>query len=175
MSHNQNLASRHSIIAAIVRRRRGNAGRRGPRRTLRRLTLADWRLLAAVALAQVVAAAAVRALPLPAVRGGAQRVRRAARFAANASDERTLWAIAATGRRLGGLSSCLVRALVAEMLIDSSRDSTYLTIGVRRAAGTIQAHAWLTRADRTLIGATADEYVPLVRWRNPSNRDQGEE
>ncbi len=174
MSHKQNLAPRESVIAAIVRRRRANVGRRGSWWSPRGLPLADWRLLVAVALAQLAAAAAVRAVPLPTVRAAARRIRRPARFAADGSDERILWAIAATGRRLGGLSSCLIRALVAELLLDTSPGPTYLTIGVRRVAGTIQAHAWLTRADRILIGATADEYVPFVRWESPSARGPGE-
>ena len=84
------------------------------------------------------------------------------------SDERIIWAIEATGRRLGRLSSCLIRALVAELLIDSTEGRTCLTIGVRRTDGTIAAHAWLSRDDRIVIGATADEYLPLVHWKSPS-------
>ena len=84
------------------------------------------------------------------------------------SDARIVWAIEATGRRLGRLSSCLIRALVAELLIDSKGGPTCLTIGVRRTAGTIAAHAWLERDDRVVIGATADEYLPLVHWKSPS-------
>jgi len=28
----------------------------------------------------------------------------------------------------------------------------------------LEAHAWLARRDRVLIGSTADEFVPLVNW-----------
>jgi Transglutaminase-like superfamily len=130
-----------------------------------RLTAADWRLLVAVAVAQVVAAAALRAMPVQALRAGAGRFRRLARFLVHGSDERIVWAIEATGRRLGRLSTCLIRALVAELVLDSNEGPLSLTIGVRRtAAGTLEAHAWLARRDRILIGATADEYVPLVNW-----------
>ena len=104
-------------------------------------------------------------MPLPRLRASANRVRRLAQFFVRGSDERIVWAINATGRRLGRLSTCLIRALVAEVVLDSNDGPLSLTIGVRRtAAGTLEAHAWLTRRDRVLIGATADEYLPLVHW-----------
>ena len=131
----------------------------------RRLSPADWRLLAAVAVAQVVTAAALRAVPLSALRTAASRFRRLARFLARGSDQRIVWAIEATGRRLGRLSTCLIRALVAELVVDPNDGPVSLTIGVRRtAAGTFEAHAWLARRDHVLIGATADEYVALTTW-----------
>ena len=81
------------------------------------------------------------------------------------SDDRIAWAIDATGRRLGRLSTCLIRALVGEFLLDPHGGPVCLTIGVKRtAAGTLDAHAWLARQDRVLVGATSDEYVPLVTW-----------
>jgi Transglutaminase-like superfamily len=133
-----------------------------------RLTAADWQLLVTVAVAQVVAAAALCAMPLPALRAGASRFRRPAQFFVRGSDERIVWAIEATGRRLGRLSTCLIRALVAELVLDSSAGPVSVTIGVRRtASGTLEAHAWLARQERVLIGATADEYVPIVKWIHP--------
>lgn len=132
-----------------------------------RLTPADWWLLVAVAVAQVAAAAALRAMPLPVVRAGAGRCRRLARLLVQGSDERVVWAIEATGKRLGRLSTCLIRALVAELVLDTNRGPLHLTIGVRRTAGRLEAHAWLARQDRILIGATADEYIPLVNWTRP--------
>jgi hypothetical protein len=131
----------------------------------RGLTLADWRLLAAVAVAQIGAAAALRAMPLSALRTGASRFRRPGQFFVRGSDERIAWAIEAVGRRFGRLSSCLIRALVAELVLNASDGPVTLTIGVKRtAAGALEAHAWVTRQDRVLIGATADEYVPLATW-----------
>ena len=74
-------------------------------------------------------------------------------------------AIEASGRRLGRLSTCLIRALVAEFVLDATDGPVSLSIGVRRtAAGTLEAHAWLSRKDCVLIGATADEYIPVVTW-----------
>ncbi|PYR59191.1 MAG: lasso peptide biosynthesis B2 protein [Acidobacteria bacterium] len=149
-SHRQTSALREPVMGAIVRPW---------------LTAADWRLLVAVAVAQVVAAAALRAMPLQALRARAGRFRRLAEFLVHGSDERIVWAIEATGRRLGRLSTCLIRALVAELVLDANDGPLSLTIGVRRtAAGTLEAHAWLARRDRILIGATADEYFPLVNW-----------
>ena len=155
VNHKHTLDARQSGVRAIVRRRG--------------LTAADWRLLVAVAVAQVLAAAALRAMPMQALRSAAGRVRGLARLLVKGSDERKAWAIEATGRRLGRLSTCLIRAMVAELVFDSDGGPVSLTIGVKRsAAGTIDAHAWLARQDRLLIGgATADEYVPLVTWTGP--------
>ena len=133
-----------------------------------RLTPADWWLLVAAALAQVAAAAALHAMPLPALRTRAGRLRRPAQFLVRGTDERIIWAIEATGQRLGRLSSCLVRALVAELLLDTGNGTICLTIGVRRTADMLEAHAWLARNGRVLIGAPADEYLPLVDWTRPS-------
>ena len=134
-----------------------------------RLTLADWRRLVVVAVAQVVAAAAVRVIALPALRAGSRRFARLAQFLVRGSDERIVWAIEVTGRRLGRLSTCLIRALVAELVLDPKGEPLSLTIGVRRmTAGPLEAHAWLAGKDRILIGATADEYTPLVNWTSPS-------
>jgi hypothetical protein len=130
-----------------------------------RLTAADWRLLVAVAVVQIAAAAALRAASLRAVRAGARRFRRLARFCVRGSDGRIAWAIEASGRRLGRLSTCLSRALAAELVFDPSDGPVSLTIGVRRrAAGMLEAHAWLSRKERVLVGATSDDYVPVVTW-----------
>ena len=46
----------------------------------------------------------------------------------------------------GTRSSCLIRALVAELLLDAHEGPMTLTIGVRRTAvGAFHAHAWLAR------------------------------
>ena len=106
-------------------------------------------------------------MPLSALRTGASRVRRLGQFFVRGSDERIVWAIEAVGRRLGRLSTCLIRAIVAELVLNAGDGPVRLTIGVKRtAAGTLEAHAWVTRQDRVLIGATADEYVPLATWTN---------
>ena len=132
-----------------------------PRRTL---TVADWKLLAGVAAAQVVAAAAIRAMPASVLGCRATRLRPIVQLALRGPEDRVIWAINATGRRLGRITSCLVRALVADLVIEGTEGRT-LTIGVRRTpAGALEAHAWLARGDRVLIGATTDTYAPLVEW-----------
>jgi hypothetical protein len=133
-----------------------------------RLTPADWWLLVAVAVAQVAAAAALHAMPLPALRTRAGRLRRPAQFLVHGSDERIVWAIEATARRLGRLSTCLLRALVAELLLDTGNDTICFTIGIRRTADALEAHAWLARNGRVIIGAPADEYIPMVDWTSSS-------
>jgi hypothetical protein len=131
----------------------------------RGLTPADWRLLAAVAVAQIGAAVALRAMSLLTLRTGMSRVRRLGQFFVRGSDERIAWAIEAVGRRLGRLSTCLIRAVIAELVLNESSGPVNVTIGVKRtAAGTLEAHAWVTRQDRVLVGAPADEYVPLATW-----------
>lgn len=122
-------------------------------------------MLVAVAVAQVATAAVLRTMTLPAWRASVGRCHRLARFLVPDSDERIAWAIDATGRRLGRLSTCLIRALVAELVLDSNDGPLSLSIGVRRtAAGALDAHAWIARKDRVLVGATVDVYVPLVTW-----------
>ncbi len=130
----------------------------------RPLTAADWKLLLGVAAAQVVAAAAIRTMPASVLGHKAARLRPIVQRAVRGPEDRVIWAVQATGRRLGRVSSCLVRALVADLVIEGTGTRT-LTIGVRRtAAGALEAHAWLARGDRVLIGATCDEYAPLVEW-----------
>ena len=126
---------------------------------------ADWRLLLIVALAQVMIAAALRVMPPSALRAGTARFRRLAQLVGHGSQERIIWAIEAAGRRLRGISTCLVRAFVAELLLGSPARPLCLTIGVRRAAnGILECHAWVADEDRVLIGATSDEFVPVLQW-----------
>jgi len=132
---------------------------------VRRLSLADWWLLAVTTAAQFVVAAALRIMPLSAWRLRAGAWRSLARCFVGASNQRIAWAIEATGRRLGRASTCLIRALVAELLLDAHDGPMTLTIGVRRTAGgAFHAHAWLARENRVLVGATSDEYLPMASW-----------
>jgi hypothetical protein len=131
----------------------------------RRLTLPDWRVLAAVTAAQLAVGAALRVMSLSAWRRRAVRWRPFARFVVRGSNRRIAWAIEATGRRLGHRSTCLIRALVAELVMNAQEGPMTLTIGVRRtAAGAFHAHAWLVQEDLVLVGATSDEYLPMASW-----------
>jgi hypothetical protein len=122
-------------------------------------------LIGAVAIAQIAAAAALRAMPLSGVRARAGRFRRLGQYLVRGSDERIAWAINASGRRLGRSSTCLVRALVAELVLGANDGPVTLTIGVKRTpTGTLEAHAWVTRQGRVVLGATSDHYIPLATW-----------
>jgi len=104
-------------------------------------------------------------MSLPTVRTSAARLRPLVRHLLRGPEERVIWAIEASGRRLPGLSTCLVRAVVAELALGSPQRPLRLTIGIKRSEGDVRGHAWVARGGRVLIGgATADQYVPLVAW-----------
>ena len=129
------------------------------------LTATSWQLLVSAALVQVIIAAAMRAMPLLSLRTRAARFRRLAQILVRGSEARVIWAIEATGRRLGNASTCLVRALVVDLVLGSPEHPLCLTIGVRRtASGALEAHAWVAKQDRVLVGATSDDYAALVGW-----------
>jgi hypothetical protein len=83
-----------------------------------------------------------------------------------ASDDRVIWAVEATGRRLGRLSTCLVRAIVVEARLAAPGRPLCLTIGVKAgAAGDFKSHAWVADRQRILIGGPADpDLVQIVAW-----------
>jgi hypothetical protein len=111
-------------------------------------------------------------MSLPALRNLAVRLRPLAMFLLNGSEERTIWAIEASGRRLGRFSTCLVRAIVVDLRFGSAERPLRLTIGVRRSAlGHVESHAWVDDRRHILIGGPVpaepgknDEFVPLVAW-----------
>ena len=131
-----------------------------------RLRFSDWRLLTGASLMQMLTACALRTMPLPALRARFARLRPLAAFLLNGSDDRVIWAVEATGRRLPGLSTCLVRAIVVDLRLGTPDRPLRLTIGVKReAAGDLQAHAWVHDRGRMLIGgSTAAEYLPMLAW-----------
>jgi hypothetical protein len=81
-----------------------------------------------------------------------------------------LWALDASSRRLSGMSTCLVRALVTEALFDSYEAPVRVTIGVRRIDSRLESHAWAERQGRVIVGGigSADPtslefpFVPLL-------------
>ena len=136
----------------------------------RRLTGDDWLLLAAAATAQMAAYCALSAVPLSVLRPSLARLRPLARAMLKGSDERVIWAIEATGRRLRGVSTCLVRALVVEMRLASRERAVRLEIGVRRAPGAVlESHAWVCDRDRILTGGpVARDFVRIAAWEHPA-------
>jgi transglutaminase superfamily protein len=124
------------------------------------------RLLVTVALAQVTIGIALRIVTPAVLRLRIARVRSFAQFlVGNASPPDVVRVVQATGRRLPAISTCLVRAFVAELLLASAARPLRLTIGVKQAPdGRLESHAWVTDHDSVLIGAPCEEFVPIVEW-----------
>ena len=124
----------------------------------------DFRLLAIVGLTQLVLGAAVRVARVAALAAAIRRQRGRAQWIVGAPDERIAWAIEVVGRRLPGISTCLVRALAADLFLTTAARPGHVRIGVRRtAAGELQSHAWFEREARILVGAAgADDYVQFT-------------
>ena len=116
---------------------------------------------------QMLTACALRAMSLSTLRMLFARLRPLAHLLLQGSDERVVWAIEASGRRLAGLSTCLVRAIIVDMRLSTPDRPLRLTIGVKRAlpGDLLQAHAWVDDRDRSLIaGSTAEEFHPMLAW-----------
>jgi hypothetical protein len=119
-----------------------------------------------VALAQVIVGLALRTMRPATLRLKIARLRSCVRpLVADASPQDVVRAIEAVGRRLPAISTCLVRAFVAELLLRSPARPLRLTIGVKQTAdGLLESHAWVTDQDSVLIGAPCDGFVPIVEW-----------
>jgi hypothetical protein len=131
-----------------------------------RRNIPSLRVLGTVALAQVAVGIALRIVTPAVLR---LRIARSRSFVqllvGNASPQDVVRVIEATGRRLPAISTCLVRAFVAELLLGSPARPLRLTIGVRQASdGHLESHAWVTDHDSVLIGAPCDAFVPIVEW-----------
>ena len=128
----------------------------------------DWRLLAGVGFLQIITALAVRATPWSTLGRTAARLRTLAALVPCGGEERVIWAIEATGTRLPRVSTCLVRAIVAEVLLASPGRPVHVTIGVTRpTSGVFEAHAWAERDGRALVGGPiSGVYTPLATWEN---------
>jgi hypothetical protein len=125
---------------------------------------ADFRLLAVIGLTQLVLGVAVRVARVAPLTVAIARQRARAQGIVGAPDERIAWAIEAVGRRLPGISTCLVRALAADLFLTRADRPGHVRIGVRRtSAGQLQSHAWFERDARILVGAAgADDYVQFT-------------
>ena len=76
--------------------------------------------------------------------------------------ERIVWAVGAADR-LVPRTTCLVRALAAQALLARRGHASQLRLGVAGGSGrAFEAHAWLERDGRILIGGPVEaRYVPL--------------
>jgi hypothetical protein len=78
--------------------------------------------------------------------------------------EASSWAVHAAGRRMPWVS-CLARALALQRLLARRGLASELRIGVAKAGRDLDAHAWLVRGDRVLIGGEdLDRYTALASW-----------
>jgi len=131
-----------------------------------RRDVAYLRVLATVALAQVILGAVLRIVPPAVLRLRIARLRSFAQLTVgNTSPQDVVRAIEAAGRRLPAISTCLVRAFVAELLLGSPARPLRLTIGVKQTPdGRLESHAWVTDHNSILIGAPCEGFVPIVEW-----------
>ena len=125
-----------------------------------RWRVSDWRLVSAAALAQVVTAVALRVMSLDTLIKVAGRGRPIVGWLLRGPESRVVWAIMATSRRLGSFSTCLVRALVAELALSSPQRPLQVRMGVRWSGNVLDGHAWLVDGERVLLGGpVSDEFV----------------
>lgn len=79
-----------------------------------------------------------------------------------ASAARVVWAVATASRYVPGASTCLIRALAAQVLLARRGEVAHLRIGVARQEGRFQAHAWLESQGKVLFGGSElGRYTPL--------------
>jgi hypothetical protein len=133
-----------------------------------RLTAADCRLLVCVRLAQAFALLGITCAPVPAVRRALGRFRPwAIALGGRAPESRVIWAINASARCQAGHSTCLARALAAELLLPPAGTPLTVVIGVMPPVdGRLKSHAWLERNGRVVMGGDESrrDYFPLIAW-----------
>jgi hypothetical protein len=130
----------------------------------RDLSRRDVRLLASAFVAQVALGTAMRVAPISVLCRIVRRLRPIASRIRLAPEERVAWAIEAVGRRLPWISTCLVRALAADLLLSGPEGRGGVKIGVTRSEdGTLAAHAWYERGGRIVVGgAEVGAYVDFM-------------
>ena len=78
--------------------------------------------------------------------------------------DRVSWAVAVGSRYLPAITSCLPRALAAQVLLGRNGYHARLRIGVAKGEdGQLKAHAWVESKGRVVIGGLNDlsRYIPL--------------
>jgi hypothetical protein len=150
-------------------------------RLLRRvasLSGADRRLLLEAAAALLWARGSLLLVPFArlAARLGVSRAEtpRESSLGQSAEAVRVRWALGAAARRLPWRSSCLVRALAGRRMLARRGVPCTLYLGVRRAGGSVEAHAWLrcgggyVSGDDVMAG-----FTPIYSYASPA-RDPSE-
>jgi hypothetical protein len=122
-------------------------------RPIWQLRRSELRILAVVVSWQAAIAILLRLIPLQTVRKGLLPFRRITAWFAGSDERRVIWALEATAPRLPRLwSSCLTRALLAELLLADATGSVLVTIGIRRDRSALEAHAWVERDGCVILG-----------------------
>lgn len=88
----------------------------------------------------------------------------------SAYEEKVVWAMEALSRRLPLFKNCLNRALATQLMLRKRGREAKLQFGVTRdPQGKFEAHAWLERDGRIVIGTLPDlgSYTPL---RSPQSK-----
>ncbi len=83
---------------------------------------------------------------------------------APATETRVRWALSAVGRSLPLARNCLVRAVVAQVLLRRRGVPSKLMVGVARdRSHGLRAHAWLEGTTGAVVGGDqASEFTPLA-------------
>jgi len=128
------------------------------------LPSAEQRLIVAAAVLLAGIRIGLWVLPFRSVRGAVRRLGNRPRSRSDSGPpvERIVWAVGAADR-LVPRTTCLVRALAAQALLERRGYASQLRFGVAGGAGrAFEAHAWLERDGRVLIGGPVQErYVPM--------------
>lgn len=127
-----------------------------------RRSWADWWTLGQAMMLTVLVRAGLSVYSLD---GVARGLRRVAQWLPQwsrptpAYRNRAAWAANAVGYRFLPERPCLTQALVLQYLLLRRGDrSAELHIGVTKHDGNLQAHAWVERKGKVLIGGTASPY-----------------
>ena len=125
--------------------------------TDRRLLVESWVLLGAIRLG-------LRLLPFQTLRSLLARMSGpppAMPEADQASMERVAWAVSVASWHIPGVSTCLVQALAAQVLLGRRGHAASLRIGVERTTESgFQAHAWVESQGKSVVGGEE----PLLRY-----------
>jgi hypothetical protein len=133
-------------------------------RNPQRFAAGDVPVLVASFVSQIALAAALRVVPVRLLSQVVARSRSHVHRLITAPDDRLVWAIEGVGRRLPWVSTCLVRALAADLLLDGAAEMRRVRVGVKRGSnGALESHAWFERDGQILVGrAGAADYTPFM-------------
>jgi hypothetical protein len=89
-----------------------------------------------------------------------------------ASMERVAWAVSVASWHIPGVSTCLVQALAAQVLLGRRGHAACLRIGVERTTERgFLAHAWVESQGKAVVGGEEplSRYTPLpsLEWKRP--------